>query len=197
MGTAASTHVYGSLCAVALAMTACGASPQHVAPPLPPAHSLPVWNGDLAAAFDDSIERVALDAAVASAPESDAWFGPRAQGAECVAKVKVVSTTTVGLGTRQSYLLTLRVIGQPLVGALPADEVEVPVHPESPFYAMAKVHDVKLTGRTFVGFFKRFNVSGAAAVHWYLTGDSRDVREAVSRSRALSDVGYRQVGPRM
>lgn len=197
MGTAAALFLHGGLCAAAVLLTACGAGPQRLAPPLPPAHTLPVWNGDLAAAFDDSVDRTALDAAGASAPESDAWFGPRAQGADCVAKVKVVSTTTVGLGERQSYLLTLRIVGQPLAGTLATEEVEVPVLPESPFYPMAKVHDLKLTGRTFVGFFKRFNASGAAAMHWYLTGDSRDTREAVSRSRTLSEVGLRQTGPRM
>lgn len=197
MGTAAFQFLSGGLIAASLSLTACAAAPGRVAPPPTPVESLPTWVGDFTNAFDDSIERLALDSSGALSPDSDQWFGPRAQGADCIAKVKVVSTTTVGLGERQSYLLTLRALERPLAGALPGHDIEVWITPESSFYPMAQVHDLKLTGRTFVGFFKRFNGANGQDIHWFLTGDSRDIREAVDRSRTLSDVGYRQTPSRL
>jgi hypothetical protein len=152
---------------------------------------LPSWTGVFAREFDDNIERIALHAGLAPPPHSDVWFGPRAQAADHVLRVRVVTTTTQGVGARQGYRLTLRVVGQPLGGpAPPSDTFEVVIPRESASYQAARLHDIALTGKTFVGFFKLFSGVESADLHWYLTAEAPDVLQAVHRARLLSEVGH-------
>jgi hypothetical protein len=171
-----------------------GASPRPASPsPVP----LPVWSGSLAQQFDDSIERETLSIGEPATPEGDLWFGPRAQSADYVARVKVITTTTEGVGPAQGYRLTLRVIGQPFGGPRPpSDTVELVIRPDSPFFPTARQQDVKMTGKVFLGFFKEFEGATPAKMHWYLTGEAPQVLEATHRARVLAEVGYHVTKPR-
>lgn len=182
---------------LALAVLAgCGVSASHQ--PATPADSpAPAWAGSLLAEFDDSIDHEALSSGSATRPDGDQWFGPRAQSADVVARVRVVSTTTQGVGPVQGYRLTLRVVGSPMAGPVSeGDTIEVAIPYDSQAYPAARMHDVALTGRQFTGFFKQF-AGPSAGVHWYLAGDSQEVTAAAQRARTLNDVGYRVAAPRM
>lgn len=183
------------LCSWAL-LAGCGVavSPQPSTPAEPPA---PAWTGSLLTEFDDTIDHQVLTSGSATRPDGDRWFAPRAQSADVVARVRVISTTTQGVGPVQGYRLTLRVVGKPLAGSVrEGDTIEVAIPHDSNVFPAARMHDIALTGRTFTGFFKNF-AAPAAQVHWYLAGDTQEVAAAAQRARTLSDVGYRVATPRM
>jgi hypothetical protein len=183
--------------ALASLLAACSTPASLPAPAAPPSAPLPVWNGAMARVFDDTIDREALDHGTVSQSE-DAWIGPRTQAADHVVRVRVVTTTTQGVGPSQGYRLTLRVVGAPLAGsAAPAEDFEISIRPESPLFAVMRTHDVRMTGRTFVAFFKRFQGRGEADMHWYLTAEAPQILGAVQRAGTLSEVGYRQAMPSM
>jgi hypothetical protein len=161
----------------------------------------------LAQQFDDSIERETLTIGEPATPDGDLWFGPRAQSADYVARVRVITTTTEGVGLAQGYRLTLAVIGQPFGGARPpSDTIELVIRPDSPFFPTVRRQDVKMTGRIFLGFFKQFDAptaarpfdaTSSARMHWYLTGEAPQVMQATQRARVLAEVGYHVSGPRL
>lgn len=87
-------------------------------PVAPAEHPAPAWTGSLLTEFDDSIDHEVLAASASTRPDGDQWFAPRAQSADVVARVRVISTTTQGVGPVQGYRLTLRVVGKPMAGAV-------------------------------------------------------------------------------
>jgi hypothetical protein len=183
--------------ALASLTAACATPAALPGPAAPPAAALPSWDGAMARVFDDTIDREALDHGTVSQSE-DAWMGPRTQAADQVVRVRVITTTTQGVGPSQGYRLTLRAIGPQLAGSAPAtQDFEISIRPDSPLFAVVRTHDVRMTGKTFVAFFKRFQGRGEADVHWYLTAEAPQILEAVQRASTLSDVGYRQAMPAM
>jgi hypothetical protein len=148
----------------------------------------------MAQTFDDTIAPEALRGS--GAAEDDAWVGPRTQAADHVLRVKVISTTTQGVGHRQGYLLTVRVLGAPLAGAAPpSDTLELRIPRESGVFPLARMHDLNLTDKVFIGFFKTFGAGDASALHWHLKGERAETLQAVARASTLADVGYQQALP--
>ncbi len=185
--------LFASLAACGPLTMGCDATQDGPEPNMPSPAPLPVWQGALAHQFDDSIETEWLNTGATSSPDADRLFGLRAQAADYLLRVKVISTTTQGVGNMQGYRLTLRVIGQPFGGARPpSDTLDVVIRPDSPAFAAVRAQDVRLTGRTFLGLFKGFSAAGAATadMHWCLVGETREVMGAAHRARLLSEVGY-------
>jgi len=179
-----------------LALGACAASPPRAATAAVDSNS-PQWTGSLHTEFADTIDQELLANGHASHPDYDAWFAPRAQSADVVARVKVISTTTQGVGPVQGYRLTLQVLGPPLAGAVsPGDTREIAIPHAHELFPVARVHDLALTGKQFMGFFKQF-AGPSAGVHWYLASDAPEVVAAAQRARTLREVGYRVPVPRM
>jgi hypothetical protein len=160
--------------------------------------SMPTWAGPLAREFDDSIAPDSLNVA-GPWDQADMWLGPRSQAADFVLRVKVTTTTTQNPGPWAPYRLTLRVIGQPFGGPTPpGDTIEVVVRPDNPSFAAVRRQDVRLTGKTFLGFFKVFSGAGSAEaqMHFHLSGEQAPVVAEAQRARLLSEVGYLLPVPR-
>ena len=188
------TTVSSTLALVALVSCGCASSTSARAVPSPSRAPLPAWHGALAQEFDDAIEAEALEAD--QVRDHDAWVGPRTQAADHVLRVVVVSTTTQGVGHHQGYRLTLRVIGAPLSGsAPPSNTIELSIPPDSPVFPLARMHDIRLTGKTFLGFFKTFGAGDTQDLHWHLNAETAETLQAVARASTLAEVGFQQAAP--
>lgn len=151
----------------------------------------PRWEGVMFETFPDDIDPGALGLPTDKRPSTDPRFRKRAVDAEVIARVRV---QTVSVEKRSNgepaFRLGLQMATPRLVERAPMDEViEVVIPPGGAAHGLARAWDVRLQGKTFVGFFRRFaGVDGETVIHFHLAPDSKDVGEAVQQVVALEEV---------
>lgn len=152
----------------------------------------PRWEGPLLEAFPDDIEPSALGLpSGAPRPETDDALVRRTLLADVVARVRV---QTVSVERRSNgapvFRLGLQLASPRLVErAELEDRIEVVIPPGGAGHGLARAWDVRLQGKTFVGFFRRFaGEEGETVVHFHLARDGEDVGRAVQQVVALEEV---------
>ena len=152
----------------------------------------PRWEGPLAQAFPDDIEPGALGlTSSAPRPAIDPALRERTRLAEVVARVRV---QTVSVERRSNgepvFRIGLQLASPRLLERLPMEErIEVVIVPGGAAHGLARAWDVRLQGKTFVGFFRRFaGEEGESVVHFHLARDGEDVGAAVQQIIALEEV---------
>lgn len=152
----------------------------------------PRWEGHLAQAFPDDIEPGALGLpSSAPRPAIDRALRERTLLAEVIARVRV---QTVSVERRSNgdpvFRIGLQLANPRLVDRAVLDErIEVVIVPGGAAHGLARAWDVRLQGKTFIGFFRRFaGEEGESVVHFHLARDGEDVGAAVQQVIALEEV---------
>jgi hypothetical protein len=152
---------------------------------------LPRWEGHALQVFDDNIEPAAVGLSLdGPGPRGDAHLRERAQTADVVARVKVMTVTVDSAGEQQTYHLGVRVGIPTLAEAKVSDlNFELSIKHGSGAYGIARSFDARLRERTFVGFIKRYGTDdGETVVHWHLAPDTAEVVAAVKEAVALREL---------
>lgn len=155
------------------------------------ASGLPLWEGSAVQLFDDGIDAAAVGLSMEGpSPRFDRFLRERAQTADVVARVKVVTVTVETLGDEQRYRLGVQV-GQPTLAKPRLDDrtFELVIRSNSKGYAVARAFDTRLRDMTFVAFITRFTgPDGEPEVHFHLSADTREVADAVKEAVALGEL---------
>lgn len=170
-----------------LVLAGCGGTAQATGP------TGPRWEGALFESFPDDIAPKALGLPDATLkPTSDPALRKRSLTAEVVARVRV---HTVSVERRSNgdpvFRVGLQIATPRLVEREPlGDEVEILIVPGGAAHGLARAWDVRLQGKTFIGFFRRFAGSeeGETVVHFHLAPDDAAVASAVQQVVALEEV---------
>jgi hypothetical protein len=152
----------------------------------------PRWEGALQQAFPDDIDPAALGLpATGPRPSSDPALRQRTLLADVVARARV---QTVSVERRSNgepvFRVGLELASPPLVErAALGDRVEVAIEPGGAAHGLARAFDVRLQGKTFVAFLRRFaGEDGETVLHFHLARDGEDVGAAVQQIVALEEV---------
>lgn len=155
------------------------------AKPAEAARSVTPWEGRLQSLFDDSIDPSSLGLAPTSTDPKDANVA-RGQAAHFVVRARVATVTAEGQGDKQRYLVTLRVIGDPIVGTRPPSEsIQIVIGRGSPSFGLAQSRNLQLAGTPFIAFLREFEPSDSPIVHWHLARDAQDVVDAARKGAVL------------
>lgn len=151
-------------------------------PPRVASTAAPAWSGALADQFDDNIESWNEVVSMRGRSLGEENFVCRARAADHVVRVKVITRTRERAGDKDSYRLTLRVLGQPLSGGSPpADQVEVVIAKGTPAYNAVAAQLVGSTGSVFIGFFKQFSGPDRGQLHWHLQEEDSSAPDVAAR----------------
>ena len=115
----------------------------------------------------------------------------RAHLSDLVARVRIQTVTVERRSNGDPvYRLGLQVASPRLVDKMKADDnIEVLIVPGGASHGLARAWDVRLQGRSFVGFFRRFaGNEGETVLHFHLEPDSADVANAVQNTLALKEI---------
>ena len=169
--------------------TGCGA-PQSKDSTLSRGAQLTVWEGHLAALFDDSIDPSAVGFGSTSATTGgEGALLERTEEAEFIVHVKVETVATEGPANAPRYLLTLRVIGDPIAGPRPSeDRLNIVIEPQNRSYGIAKARDLQLSGTAFIAFLRHFQDGQGSKLHWHLARDGEDVLATVKKGLVISEL---------
>ncbi len=180
--------------ALTLASTACTGGPAvfgaRVAAPAVP---IVAWAGPVGALFEDGIDPAALNLAAGTSPRADLALRERVLAAEAVVRVRVSTVSLASVDGRGVYQIALKLVGEPLVGAVPTDEdhVDVSVAPGSAAFPVVRSVESSLVGRTFVGFFRRFAGPDQPVLRFHLARDGEEMAAAVHEVVTLSALSGR------
>ena len=153
------------------------------------ARSTAPWEGRLRDLFNDSIDPSAVGLTGISSSNAGGAVSARAEEAQFIVRVRVATVTTEGVGKDLRYLITLRVIGDPIAGPrTPGDTIQISIGQDNPTFGIAKAKDMQLAGVQFIGFLREFNQLGTPVMHWHLARDGQDVLDAVRNVAVLSEV---------
>jgi hypothetical protein len=152
----------------------------------------PRWEGALMQSFADDIAPKALGLPQdVKNPNTDPALRQRTLSAEVVARVRV---QTVSVERRSNGDPVFRIGLQVAVPRLVEREdlgetIEVLIVPGGAAHGLARAWDVRLQGKTFVGFFRRFpGPEGETVIHFHLAPDEAEVAAAVQQIVALDEV---------
>lgn len=170
-----------------LGLAGCSASSKK---PAAVEQTFPPYSGEATRLFDDGIDPIAVGLAdVASKPRTDPVLRARTQRAEAVGRLRVSTVTAESIGGKPTYRVNLVFLeAAALRSTLPTKSVEIYVRPNSPSFGIIKFLDTRLIGRTFIGFFHRFDGGDETSLKFHLSADDEDVRAAVRDAIALREV---------
>lgn len=172
-----------ALLAVAL-LTAC-ASAQPTGPIPTNAAYLPPYGGQEASLFDDTFSGEVFGA---TADESEP-LRPRASFADGIVPVRVRTVTRDATGDEESYLVEVVPAGPALKGPNPSSGLSLTVPASSPSFPLVRSVDAGLVGATLLLFYKQFQDSGSAVLHWRGELDTPRVRQVVDNARLMGELG--------
>lgn len=165
-------------------LVGCGGSPNR-----PEGGVRDAYAGGWPQIFDDRIDPGAVGMSLGDAvPVKDPQFRPRVVEAELVARVRVQTVTREAMGPQVRFLLTLEVARPALVEPprWAPSSVELLITPAAPAFSIVQSLDTQLRGKTFVGFFRRFDEGRAQpTVHFHLTTDSAEVARVIEQMAAF------------
>jgi len=146
------------------------------------------WEGRLQSLFDDSIDPASIGLAPTTTDPADANVA-RGQAAHFVVRTRVTTITVDGAGPSRRYLLTLDVVGAPIVGPTPENDVlNLVVGIDSPSFGLVQSKDIGLAGTRFVAFVRNFEERDGSSFHWHLARDTDDVVSAARKGAALEPI---------
>lgn len=156
----------------------------------------PAWVGIDQQAFPDDIAPLALGLPAAQRkPYADPQVRERTRRAEVIARVRV---QTVSVERRANgdpvyriglQLATPRLVDRPKPDDAMPESIEVLIVPGGPAHALARAWDVRLQGKIFVGYFKRYaDDQGERTIHFHLDPDDPAIGKAVEQFAALDEV---------
>ena len=159
----------------------------------PPTASAPrsnaPWEGRLKNLFDDSVDPSAVGLAGTSASNAGGAVAARAEEADFIVHVRVGTITTEGSGNAMRYLITLRVVGDPVAGPRPpSDTIQITVAKINPTFGIVQAKDLALAGKHFIAFLREFDQNDTTVVHWHLARDAQDVVDAARKGAVLSEL---------
>jgi hypothetical protein len=165
---------------MAIACSACGGAPPHLAP----------YTGGDRQLFDDRIDPLAVGNVNARSPW-DPLLGRRAQQADSVARMRVSTVTTIALGGQQrTYRVTLVFVGKPLAQHIPSYEpqLDLAIRPGSPSFDIVTWLDARLIGKTFIGFVRQFAGPEEPEMHFHLSANNLDVAAAARHGTTFDEM---------
>ncbi len=190
------------ICFVALLPLGCGAANSGPATAEVPTQDLPVYDGEQARWFDDSISPAVFGLDVDRAPpKQDKVLLERSRRADHVQRVRLRTIREERFDGIVRYKLVVQRIGGPLAGTplqaipsedgvvdeqAPPDEVELTVGRASPSLSLLRSMTVEVVGARFILFVKRFQLNGEQVLHFRGEPDQDDVVEAIAAANATS-----------
>lgn len=153
---------------VALLALAVGCASQKapVKAPLPP------YGGDQAALFSDLFQPELFGMEGARAPERDALLPERAQRADYIAPMRVVTVTRQARGDVRSYTVVVEPTEEPLRGSLGQSSVSLDVADGSPTFAWLEIAGPRWVGTRVLLFLRHYQ----DGVHFFGAVDRPEIR---------------------
>ncbi len=178
----ASITYLASLTSLAATASGCG-------PSKPAERPLGAYSGHVVALFDDGIEPAAVSVTGekrAYQPKYDPLFLERAQTADGVLRVRVVTVVSKKEERGTSFVLKLRT-EKKLAGANPPEEVfQVQVGPDAPSVGILRTMDSDIVGKRFVAFVRTFVRSdGDSEIHFHFAPDTKEVVEGSTDANSI------------
>jgi hypothetical protein len=118
-------------------------------------------------------------------PTRDRKLAERTRFADFVVAARVSTLSRDGAEKMGSYIVTLEPVSPPLAGRLPPGNIDIRVPAGSPSYSLLHANRHGWVGTRLVLFGRRYNLSGAATLHWRAEPDSPEMREAVAQQALL------------
>jgi hypothetical protein len=167
---------------VAVAGVGCG-------PSKPAARPLSAYSGHVVALFDDSIEASAAGVTGDRRlyqPKYDPLFLERAQTADAVLRVKVVTIVAKGEARGTSFVIGCKT-EKKLAGSHPPDETfELRVDADAPSAGILRNLDSAIVGKRFIAFVRSFVRPDAdSEIHFYLAPDTKDVSDSATDATTI------------
>ncbi len=167
---------------VAVAGVGCG-------PSKPAARPLSAYSGHVTALFDDSIEPSAAGVTGDRRlyqPKYDPLFRERAQTADAVVRVKVVTIVAKGEAKGTSFVIGCKT-EKKLAGAHPPGETfELHVGADAPSAGILRNLDSAIVGKRFIAFVRSFVRPDAdSELHFYLAPDTKDVSDSATDATTI------------
>ena len=172
-----------------LASLTCLAAASGCSPSKPAERPLAAYSGHVVALFDDGIEPAAVSVTGekrAYQPKYDPLFLERAQTADGVLRVRVVTVVSKKEERGTSFVLKLRT-EKKLAGANPPEEVfQVQVGPDAPSVGILRTMDSDIVGKRFVAFVRSFVRSdGDSEIHFHFAPDTKEVVEGSTDANSI------------
>jgi hypothetical protein len=147
------------------------------------------WSGRDSVLFDDRIDRLSLDTGNPTAPASDEFLRQRAQAADNILRVKVLSLTTDQVAQSSVHHLLVAPEGEAVAGrAAGQSTYDLTVGSGNPFFAVLGRMGTKLVGRSFIAYIKHFSGTEGPEVHWFMSAESPEVVAAIREAHLLMEV---------
>lgn len=175
--------------AASIASLACLTAASGCSPSKPAERPLSAYSGHVVALFDDGIEPAAVSVTGekrAYQPKYDPLFLERAQTADGVLRVRVVTVVSKKEERGTSFVLKLRT-EKKLAGANPPEEVfQVQIGPDAPSVGILRTMDSDIVGKRFVAFVRSFVRSdGDSEIHFHFAPDTKEVVEGSTDANSI------------
>ena len=172
------------LCVATLLLGGCGGTQ---APPRPAGEP---YAGYLVQLFDDTIAPASVGLSLGgTSPASDPLLRPRAQHADIVARLRVQPVTRDRGGPKVQYVLNVQVGVPPLIPSeVTKRHFELVINQQNNSFGLVESLEMRLRGKTFIGFVKSFAGAHRSEIHWHLTADTAEVAQVVQEIAVLEEL---------
>jgi hypothetical protein len=153
---------------------------------------LPAYAGRASDLFDDAVDpaAVGMDFDKGYTPKSDPMLRERAQVSDAVLRVKVSTVTGKKDGPEATYQLGLHIVEKMSGTNAPPTDFTVTVNKSSESHGILKNFEGRLVGYPFIAFVREFvRPDGDHEVHFHLSPDTKDVKDAVGNAVILGAAG--------
>jgi len=153
---------------------------------------LPAYAGRAADLFDDAVDpaAVGMDFDKGYSAKADPMLRERAQVSDAVLRVKVATVTGKKDGPEATYQLGLHTVEKMTGSNAPPTDFTVTVNKSSESHGILKNFEGRLVGYPFVAFVREFvRPDGDHEVHFHLSPDTKDVKDAVGNAVVLGEAG--------
>lgn len=147
------------------------------------------WEGRLAELFDDRIDRLSLDTGKPTSPRSDELLKHRAQAADLILRVRVVSVTTDRMAGLAVHHLLVEPAGEPVAGRAGSQAAyDLQLTEQNPFFGVISRQGQRVVGRHFIAYIKQFAGAEGPETHWFMSAESPEVVAAIRDAHLLMEV---------
>jgi hypothetical protein len=153
----------------------------------PGADSLPAYDEQSAALFNDSIAPDTVDKSFADTRSfARERLRARAARADAIWPIRVATISEIG----RSFDLILDPAGPPLAGPALGGPLTLNVASSAPAHGFLTTVRHQLVGQNLLVLYKRFQEEGEVKAHFRLEADTEPTRRTISDARALNELGY-------